>query len=246
MDDPGFLIEEIEPGIEGGIGIKVLELMREFKAAGLEFGAEEGDNSITPDGFEDSMMKISVSNPAFIIQRQAAGCSGKMNMEITFEIAAESMIGRVDARDEMLLGGKVFNDVGRDRTKFIEKATVEPEERLKMIRQGKRDVLPKGVREDIKSGFDPIISVLFAAGGTETGFTGMRRLDRMEAFWADKNMPAKQRSPAGKHFENINDNGLAHQLAGGEKKFPPVAVINEDIPDFNLTADEFHKGNIAN
>lgn len=51
MDDPGFLVEEIEPGVEGGIGMKVLEMRREFKAAGLEFSAEEVDDSITPHGF---------------------------------------------------------------------------------------------------------------------------------------------------------------------------------------------------
>ena len=27
---------------------------------------------------------------------------------------------------------------------------------------------------------------------------------------------------------------------------PPVAVINEDVPDFDLTADEFHRGTIVN
>ncbi len=246
MDDPGFLIEEIEPGVEGGIGIKVPEVSREFEASGLEFGAEKIDDGITPHGFEGGMIEIGIANPALVIQSETAGGGGKMNMEITFEVAAESMIGRVDARDEMLLSSKVFNDVGRDRAKFVEKPAIEPEERLKMIRQGKSNVLPNSVRECVKSGVDPNISVLFAAGGTEAGFTGMRRLELAEAFWADKDMPTEKRSSTGKHFKHVDNNIFADQLAVGEEKFPPVAVINEDVPDFDLTADEFHRGTIVN
>ena len=49
MDDPSLLVEEIEPGVEGGIGIKVIEMRRKLEASGLEFGAEDVDNLITPD-----------------------------------------------------------------------------------------------------------------------------------------------------------------------------------------------------
>ena len=48
----------------------------------------------------------------------------------------------------------------------------------------------------------------------------------------------------GMFFKEV-ENGLAHQFAVFEKEFPPVTVINEDIPDFDLTADEFHKGSIV-
>ena len=191
-------------------------------------------------------MKIGIWFPGLAIESQTANGSGKMNMEITFEVAAESMIGRVDARNEMLLSSKVFNDVGRDRSKFVKKPAIEPEERLKMIRQGKSNVLPKGVREIVKGGFDPVIRILFPAGGTKAGFAGMRGRAGMEAFWTDKDMPAEQRSSTGKHFKHIDDNGFADQLAVGEKEFPPVAVINEDVSDFDLTADEFHRGTIVN
>lgn len=40
MDNPGFLIEHVKPGIESGIGIKVPEMRGKFETAGLEFGAE--------------------------------------------------------------------------------------------------------------------------------------------------------------------------------------------------------------
>ena len=48
MDDPGFLIEAIEPGVEGGIGLNVPEVSREFETPGFEFGPEDVDNLVTP------------------------------------------------------------------------------------------------------------------------------------------------------------------------------------------------------
>lgn len=257
MNYPGFLIKEVEPGIEGEIGLSagggsaqggnVAEMSREFEATGLEFGAEKVNHGITPHGFEGGMIKINVADPAFEIRGQTAGGSGKMDMEIAFEIAAESMDGGIDAWDErpFVLIGKVADDLGWDRSKFIKKVAVEPEERLQMIGQSESDVLPNGVWERIKSGLDPIVSVLFTARGTEAGFTGMGRLNHMEAFWTDKDMPAKQRGTAGKHFKHIGNNGGTHQLMVGEEEFPPITIINEDVPDFDLTADEFHRGNIV-
>lgn len=106
-------------------------------------------------------------------------------------------------------------------------------------------MLPNGVRECVKSGFNPVVSVLFAAGGTKAGFAGMRRFNRTQTFRADKDMPAKQRSPAGKHFEHIDDNGRSDQFLMTNKEFPPIAVVNKNVSDFDLTADEFHKGNIV-
>ena len=242
MDNPGLLIEEIEPGVESGIGIKVSEMSGQFKPASLEFGAEKRDDRITPLGFEDTMMEIGVAHPALIIQCQTAGGGGKMNMEIAFEIASKSMDGRIDARDEMFLRSEVFGDVGRDRSDFVEKMAVEPEKRLKMSGQSESNVLPSRVRECVKSGFDPIVGGLFPAGGTETRFAGMRRLDPAKAFWTDKDMPAEKRSSAGKHFKHIKNNGFTNQFSMAKKKPPPVAVIDEDVPDFDLTADEFHRG----
>jgi len=246
MDDPGLLIEEIEPGVESGIGIKVSEMSGQFKSASLEFGAEKRDGRVAPLGFEDTMMEIGVAHPALIIQCHPAGGGGKMNMEIAFEIAAESMDGRIDAREEMFLSSEVFNDVGRDRSDFVEEVAVEPEKRLKMSGQSEGNVLPSRVRECVKSGFDPIVGGFFPAGGTETRFAGMRRLDPAKAFWADKDMPAEKRSSAGKHFKHIKNNGFTNQFSMAKKEPPPVAVINEDVPDFDLTAYEFHRGTIIN
>lgn len=191
-------------------------------------------------------MEISVWFPELAIESQPAGGGGKMDMEIAFKITAESVDSGIDAGDEMFLSGDVFNNLGQDKRNFIEKPAVEPEERLKLSRQGESDVLPNGVWESVKSGFDPVVGGLFSAGGTETGFAGMRCLDLAETFGADKHMPTEKRSSAGKHFKHIDNNVFTDQLAVGEKEFPPVAVINEDVPDFDLTANEFHKLNVPN
>lgn len=191
-------------------------------------------------------MEIGLANPALIIRRQTAGGGGKMNMEIAFEITTESVDGKVDAGDEVFFCGELFNDAGGEGRDFIEEMTINPEEGLQFGRQSPCDMLPDGVGESVKSGFDPVVGGFFPAGGTEARFTGVRRLDLAEAFGTDKDMPAKKGSSAGKHFKHIKNNGFTNQLSMAEKEPPPIAVIDEDVPDFDMTADEFHKRNIAN
>ena len=192
------------------------------------------------------MIKISIANPAFEIRRQTAGGGGKMDMEIAFEVAAKSVVGKEDAGDEVILGGELFNDAGGKGRDFIKEMTIEPEEGLKFKRQSPGDMLPDGVGERVKSGFDPIVGGLFTAGGTETGFAGMRGIEATKAFWADKHMPTEQRRSAGKHFKHIKNNGFTNQFSMAKKEPPPVAVVEEDVPDFDMTADEFHRGTIIN
>jgi len=246
MDHPCFLIENVKPGIEGGIGFNVPETRRKYEAAGLEFRAEEIDDGITPHEFQGVMMEISAFNPGVIIKSQTAGSGGKMNMEVAFKIAAESARGKEDAGDEVILGGELFNDAGGDRRDFVKEMTIEPEEGLKFKRQSPGDMLPSGVRERVKSGFNPVVSGLFTAGGTETGFAGMRGIEAAKAFWTDKDMPTEKRSSTGKHFKHIKNNGFTNQFSMAKKKPPPVAVIDEDVPDLDMAADEFHKGSIVN
>ena len=109
------------------------------------------------------MMEISFAPPSLIIQGQTAGGGGEMDVEIAFEIAAESVVGKIDTRDEVILGGELFNDVGGKGNDFIKEMAIEPEEGLKFKRQSPCDMLPSGVRERIKSGFDPIVGGFFPA-----------------------------------------------------------------------------------
>lgn len=245
MNDPGLLVKEVEPGVESEIGFDVAESRGEFDASGLEFGTEQINNGVTPHGFKDEVMKISVANPAFMICCQSTGGGGEMDMEITFKIAPERMNGGIDARDKMFLGGEFVDNPSRDGGQFVEKMTIMPEERLKLCRHGECNVLPGCVWKSVKSGFDPLVSGLFSAGGTESRLAGMGRLDVVGTPWADKDMPTHEGSPTSEHFDDINDNGFADQFPVFKEDFPPIAVINEDVPDFDFAADEFHGGKIA-
>ena len=71
-------------------------------------------------------------------------------------------------------------------------------------------------------------------------------LERMQAMRTNERMVAEERGAADEHFKDVNDNAGTNHLWVRQPEAPPVAVINEDIPDFDLTADEFHKGNIVN
>ncbi len=246
MDNPCFLVVDVEPGVKSGIGFEVQKVWWKFESVGLEFGTKEGNDLIAPSLFKRVMIEIDIRLPGFIVKRQTADGGGEVDMEVAFEVASESVSGRIDARDVMFLSGDVFNDVGRNRGKFVEKMAVDPEERLELFRHGPSNVLPSGVGERVKSGVNPIVGGLFPAGGTETGFAGMRGIEAAQAFWTGKDMPAEQRSSTGKHFKHVNNDGFADQLLMANKEFPPVAVIDEDISDFDLTTDEFHRGTIVN
>ena len=74
----------------------------------------------------------------------------------------------------------------------------------------------------------------------------MRGLDTAKTFWTDKDMPAEELGSAGEHFKHIDNNSDANQLAMGKKETPPIAVVEKDISEFDMTADEFHKGTIVN
>jgi len=38
MDDPGFLIQDVEPTVKRGVGLEVPEAARELETTGFEFG----------------------------------------------------------------------------------------------------------------------------------------------------------------------------------------------------------------
>jgi len=59
-------------------------------------------------------------------------------------------------------------------------------------------------------------------------------------------MVAEERGAAGQHFKDINDNAGTNQLRVRQPEAPPVAFVEKDISDFDLTADKFHGGNILN
>ena len=74
----------------------------------------------------------------------------------------------------------------------------------------------------------------------------MRGLDAFQALRTNEHMVAKECSVADQHFQDVDNDGGANQLGMRQPETPPVAVIEKDISDFDLTADKFHGGNILN
>lgn len=91
MDDPGFMIEDVEPGVEGGIGMEMAKGWGKLQTAGLEFGAEEVDNGITPHAFERFVREIDVGHPGGAILGKSSGSGGQMDVAVAFEIAAKGV-----------------------------------------------------------------------------------------------------------------------------------------------------------
>jgi hypothetical protein len=186
------------------------------------------------------MVEVGVGNPCLVIEGEAAGGGGKVEMEIAFEVPSERVNGQEDARKEAALGSQSFDDGSGERWKSVEEVAIDPEERLQGFGKCPGDMLPDGVGEGVEGGFDPVVSGFFATGGTETGFAGMRGLDATATGGADPDMPAEERRSTDEQFEHIDDNRFADEIAMGQKEPPPVAVIEEDVSEFDSTADEFH------
>ena len=70
-------------------------------------------------------------------------------------------------------------------------------------------MLPFGMRKLVEAVFDPIVSCLFAAGRTETGFAGVRHFNAIVAFGTDKSMITKVSCTAYKKFEYINNDSVS-------------------------------------
>jgi len=105
-------------------------------------------------------------------------------------------------------------------------------------------MLPGGIREGVERGLDPMVGGFFATRGTETGFAGMRGLDASVTGGADKDMPAEERGSTDEHLQHIDNNRFADEVPMSQKESPPVAVVEEDVSEFDWAADEFHQGKI--
>jgi hypothetical protein len=91
---------------------------------------------------------------------------------------------------------------------------------------------------------DPVVGGFFLAGGTETGFAGMRGFDLATTGGADKDMPAEKGRSTDEQFKHIDNNRFADEVPMGQKESPPVAVVEEEVSEFDRIADEFHNGRL--
>ena len=122
---------------------------------------------------------------------------------------------------------------------------IDPEEGLQGFGECPGDMLPGGIREVVERGLDPVVGGFFATGGAETGFAGMRGLHASATGGADKDMPAEECRSTDEQFEHIDKNRFAEEVPMGQKEPPPVAVVEEDVSEFDGAADEFHNGRLC-
>ena len=105
-------------------------------------------------------------------------------------------------------------------------------------------MLPGGIREVVERGLDPMVGGFFSTRGAETGFAGMRGFDLAATGGADPYMPAEESRSTDEHLEHIDKNRFADEVPMGQKEPPPVAVVEEEVSEFDPAADEFHQGKI--
>ena len=93
-------------------------------------------------------------------------------------------------------------------------------------------MLPDSAGKGVKSGFDPVISGLFAAGRAQSGFAGMRNFETMFAERTNKVVVSEQGSAACKKFEYINNNTFSDEVTMYKEEFPPVTIMEENMTKF--------------
>lgn len=185
-------------------------------------------------------MEVSTGNPFFVGGGNATYGCGEVDMDIAFEVSAECMNGKKYAWEETHLAGEFFDDVGSDDRDFVHKVTIHPEEIPERRWHGEGDVLPFCVWEGVEAIFDPVVSGPFSAGGAESGFTGMGCLKGFVALRADIEVITEETCFTGHDFQDIRNNAEPDKIAVFEVKFPPVSVIEKNVPDFNA-GNDFHQ-----
>ena len=71
-------------------------------------------------------------------------------------------------------------------------------------------------------------------------------MDAFQALRTNERMVAKERGAADQHFKDIGDNTGPNQLWVSQPKAPPVTVVEKDVSESDMAADEFHKVTIVN
>ena len=94
-------------------------------------------------------------------------------------------------------------------------------------------MLPCGLGKGVQGGFDPVVGGLLAAGTTKSRFARMRGFDAVAASWTDEQRISQKDGSADQHFQDVGDNAGSNQAVMREKKIPPVAVVQQDVSQFD-------------
>ena len=80
------------------------------------------------------MVEVGVGNPLLVIEGKAPGGGGEVDMDIAFEVPSERVNGQEDAGQEVMLGGKLFDDVGGEWWKGVKEMAIRPRRRVEVGR----------------------------------------------------------------------------------------------------------------
>ena len=222
----------------------MFEAGRKLETAGFKFLPEECDDFIAPHFLEGLMVKISMIEPAFFIGRKAADGGGKVEVIIAFQVAAKSVNSQENSRQKAFLFAEFENNIGSQWRDLIHQLTITPKTIPKHIGYGAGDMLPCSIGQGVKTGRNPVVGGSFPAGRTETGFASMRRFDTMGTLRTNKYVKSKPAGSTYEQFEDVDDDADTDQVTVLYKEFPPVAVVEKNITEFNAAADEFHENRI--
>ena len=106
-------------------------------------------------------------------------------------------------------------------------------------------MLPSGIRKGVERGLDPVVGGFFSAGGAKTRFAGMRGFDLATTGGTNPDMPTEESRSTDEHLQHIDKNRFADEIPMGQKEPPPVAVVEEEVSEFDSAADEFHSARLC-
>jgi hypothetical protein len=179
------------------------------------------------------MMKEGIGIPGLFVESNTSESGWEVEMDVAFEVASESMDREEDARCEVLRLSKLYDDISSNEGYFFKEMSVEPEEIPEFRGQCESDMLVSGFWKGIEFLGNPLIGTFFTTRGAESGFTGVRNLSRGTTGFAAKEMESEQWSTTGEHFQDINNDIEADVLVIFEEEFPPVAIMDKDVTNFN-------------
>lgn len=234
--NPVFFPEGVEQPVQFLFVCEMRNGFREAQPAGVELVADEFHDGVLPEALQDAVMEVEPTNPFPPVCGKTSGRGGKVDVIVPFEIPTESVNGKEYAGEEVFLLCQIQDEFGGSWREHAHQISVCPDDELKIARDGEGDMLPGRVGQSGVSIGDPLLCRLFPAGGAESGLAGMRSIEELHAFRAEKPVEAERLCPADKQFGYIDDDGRTHEMAFPEEELPPVAIVEENVPYFYCAA----------